>query len=148
MKLRPHHILDILRDYGNGRIFTPHPYGHALHIVAPKLLSHLDIAVELVLGADDICQPCQHLQADDQCDDVLSQLEQPISKQMYNDKLDTRLFSYLELKPGVVLSMQAFLERVRGKTPGIEKVCTHPQEDERVRLDGITHGLEKLGIPA
>ncbi len=144
MKLRPHHVLDIIRNYGNGIEFKAHPYGHAVHSVAHIVLSNLEIEIEFILGADDICQPCQHLQADGLCDDVLHQLEQPISKQTYNDELDKRLFSYLDVKPGIVMPMQTFLKRVGRKIPGIEKVCTHPQEDEQFRLNGLKHGLEKL----
>ncbi len=146
MKLRPHHVLDILRNYGNGIAFKAHPYGHAVDSVAHIILSNLDIEIEFILGADDMCQPCQHLQADGRCDDVLHQLENPISKHTYNDELDTRLFLYLDMTLGIVMPLRTFLERVGSKIPGIEQVCTHPKEDEQFRLHGITQGLKKLGI--
>ena len=34
MRLRPHHILDIISSYGHGAEFRPSPYGHAVHTVA------------------------------------------------------------------------------------------------------------------
>ena len=48
------------------------------------ILSNLDIEFEFVVGADEICRPCTHLGADSRCDDVLHQLDSPISKQEYN----------------------------------------------------------------
>ena len=146
MKLRPHHILDILRTYGHGKTFTPHPYGHALHTVAQTILSDLSREVELIIGADEICLPCRHLQANGICDDVLQQLEPPLSKQSYNDALDRRVFTYLGLKPGSVLSAQRFFEIVDEKTPGIETICSHPHERAQYRLSGLTQGLRDLGI--
>jgi hypothetical protein len=40
--IRPHHLLDILRDYGYGIRYEPHEYGHALHAVAGKIITGLD----------------------------------------------------------------------------------------------------------
>jgi hypothetical protein len=146
MKLRPHHILDILRNYGHGKAFEPHPYGHALHTVAHALLSNIDIDIELVLGGDAICRPCRHLSADGVCDDVLPQLAHPLSKQIYNDTLDQRLFAYLGMSPGCVLSLRNFLEAVNSKIPGLELLCAHPCESVQFRLDGLLQGLQQLGI--
>ena len=78
MRLRPHHLIDIITDYGHGRRFAPHPYGHAVHSVAQRIVDDPDIEIEFVLRADDICSPCCHLQADGQCDDVLRQLDRRI----------------------------------------------------------------------
>jgi hypothetical protein len=146
VKLRPHHLLDILTSYGNGEKFEPHPYGHALHIVGPKVLAHLELPVTFVVAADDICAPCKHLRPDGTCDDVLSQLSPPISKQEYNDKLDRRVLACLDLRPGATLTARAYFELVNRHVPGIEKICTHPKEDEQRRLAGMIKGLEMLGI--
>ena len=146
MKLRPHHLIDVVSDYGQGVEFSPHPYGHALHTVAARLLAEPSLEVELVLAADDICAPCCHLQADGSCDDVLAQLAEPISKQAYNDDLDARVFAALGLEPGTRLTVRAFLERLHAHVPGIEQVCTHPGEDRADRLRGLQAGLERLGV--
>ena len=61
MKLRPHHILDIISKYGHDVQFGPHPYGHSLDIVAQKLLSNLELKIKLVLGADDVCAGLEKL---------------------------------------------------------------------------------------
>jgi hypothetical protein len=146
MKLRPHHLIDIVSDYGHGVEFGPHPYGHALHTVADQVINDLDLEVVFVPAADEICFPCRYLRADGQCEDVLHQLEKPVSKQTYNDELDGKLFPYLEMRPGRRMTVRAFLQRVDAHTPGIEKICTHPGEEETRRLGGLVRGLEKLGV--
>jgi hypothetical protein len=146
MKLRPHHLIDIVSDYGQGVVFKPHPYGHAVHTVAECVLNDLDLEVAFVLGADTICMPCRHLKADGQCDDVLSQLEEPAPKQAYNDALDGKLFAYLGMEPAARMTVRAFLEKVSRRTPGIEKICTHPGEQESERLKGLEEGLTRLGV--
>ena len=152
MKLRPHHLLDIITDYGHGVEFRPHPYGHALHTVAAQVLTSPGLAVEFVLAADEICHPCRHLRSDGQCGtdvpirDVLHQLGEPKSKQAYNDELDRKLFSYFGMRPGEEMTVGAFLEKVNQHTPGVEKICTHPGEEEEDRLEGLENGLTRLGI--
>ena len=146
MQLRPHHILDIISAHGQGIVFQPHPYGHSLHIVSPKLLSDLTLKIKLVLGADDICSGCKHLLPDGKCDDVLAQLNPAPSKQAYNDVLDCRLFDNLTIKVNTVMTTHKYLEIVNAKVPGIEKICTHPKENQEERLKGLIDGLVKLGI--
>jgi len=146
MRLRPHHLIDIVSKYGHGAKFEAHPYGHALHIVAQQVVNHPHLGVELVLAADEICYPCRHLRVDGQCEDILHQLEEPISKQTYNDELDGKLFSNFKIQPGTRMTVGEFLERLNEHTPGIEKVCTHPGEMERSRLEGLMRGLTRLGV--
>ena len=146
MELRPHHLLDIINDYGKDAEFKPHPYGHAVHTVAKSVLADLDIKVKFIVGADEICKPCKYLGKDGICTDVVSQLDPPPSKQEYNDNLDNLLFSYLGFEPDTTMSVKKYLEIVNEKVPGIEEICTHPKEDMTERLEGLTQGLIKLGI--
>jgi hypothetical protein len=139
-------MLDIITDYGRGVEFEPHPYGHALHIVAAQVLADPGARVTFVLTADAICEPCRHLRPDGQCGDVLHQLEKPLSKQAYNDELDRRLFSALGMCPGEEMALRTFLERVQEHTPGIETICTHPGEQETSRREGLEQGLTRLGL--
>ncbi len=146
MQLRPHHILDIISAFGKGIEYQPHPYGHSLHIVAPRLLSNLDLKIKLVLNADDICEGCEHLLPDGKCKDVLAQLTPSPSKQAYNDVLDSRLFDDLSIEPDCEITTREYLEVVNKKVPGIEKICTHPKENQQERLNGLVSGLIKLGL--
>ncbi len=146
MNLRPHHIIDIITDYGNNVQYQPHPYGHSQHLAAPKLLSNLDLKIKLVIEGDDICAGCKHLMHDGKCDDVLAQIIPSPSKQAYNDVLDSRLFDHFLLVPSCIITFRKYLEIVNNKTPGIEKICTHPKENPEKRLSGLINGLIKLGI--
>ena len=146
MKLRPHHVLDIITSYGHGQKFEAHPYGHAVHTVAATILADLELKVEFVIGSDEICRPCKYLQSNGQCGDVLHQLDPPISKQEYNDKLDCRLFDYLGLTSSKVMTIREYLEIVNENVPGLEKICTHPKENQQERLKGLQDGLTELGI--
>ena len=144
MRLRPHHLIDIITDYGHGRRFAPHPYGHAVHSVAQRIVDDPDIEIEFVLRADDICSPCCHLQADGQCDDVLRQLDPPVPKQDYNDELDRQLFERLDIAPGARMRVSEFLTLLQMRTPGIELLCAHPGETKDQRLDGLQRGSVRL----
>jgi len=77
---------------------------------------------------------------------VLTQLSPSPSKQAYNDVLDCRLFDDLSIVPDAVISTREYLMDVNRKLPGIEKICTHPKEDQQERLNGLISGLIKLGI--
>ena len=146
LPLRPHHLLDILCDYGHGITYQPHPYGHALHTVAAQVLSNLDLEITLVVAADSICQPCHHLHPDGRCDDILGPLPDSPSKQAYNDALDRRLSAFFKLDQGQTMTVYEFCQRVSQNLPGIEKVCTHPGEEEQYRLAGLQNALNLLGI--
>ena len=84
--------------------------------------------------------------ADGKCDDVLAQLTPSPSKQAYNDVLDCRLLDLLEIRIDSIMTVREYLEIVNKQVPGIEKMCTHPKEDEGERLAGLTEGLIKLEI--
>ena len=146
MILRPHHLLDIITGLGNKVHYTAHPYGHSQHLVVACLLADPAQAVTFVLGADDICAGCCHLQADHSCDNILRQLDPPLSKQTYNDGLDARLFPLLGIQPGDVLPLPEYLARVQALLPGLELVCSRPGEDPERRLTGLYSGLRKLRV--
>ncbi|MHB1357237.1 MAG: hypothetical protein ACYCZF_14815 [Anaerolineae bacterium] len=145
MILRPHHLLDIITSLGNGVHYTAHPYGHAQHLVAARLLADPIQPITFVLGADDICAGCCHLHTDLSCDDVLRQLAPPTSKQAYNDGLDARLFPLLGIVPGDTLPLPEYLARVQALLPGLETICAHPGEEQASRLAGLRSGLRLLG---
>jgi hypothetical protein len=146
LKLKPHHVLDIVSHYGEGRDFQPHPYGHAVHTVAQALIANQDLTIEFTLGADDICQPCRHRQADGRCDDVLAQLPEKPSKHDYNLSLDKKLFACFGFPAGRVMTFRAYLEIVTRYLPGLERICSHPGENPASRLAGLQKGLVKLGL--
>ncbi|MHB9033078.1 MAG: hypothetical protein ACYC6L_08520 [Anaerolineae bacterium] len=144
MNLRPHHLLDIISGLGRGAHYTPHPYGHSQHLVVAQLLADPAQEITFVCAADAICAGCVHLQPDGSCNDVLAQLDPAPSKQAYNDALDMRLFPLLGLRPGDTLPLPEYLAHVKALLPGLEQVCTHPGEDQAVRLASMQIGVEVL----
>jgi hypothetical protein len=146
MRLRPHHLLDIITQYGAGLPFQPHAYGHAVHTVAEAVLADPNVTIESVVGADDICAPCKHLIAG-RCDDVLRELDPPLSKQDYNDDLDRRVLAHLGIVEGAQLTCREFLAVVRDHLPGLAEACTHPGEDRGERLARLTRGLARTRTP-
>jgi hypothetical protein len=146
MKLRPHHLIDIVTSFGHGQAFTPHPYGHALHAVAGAVLGNVAIEVEFVIAADDICGPCVHLRPDGRCDDVRKNTNPPESKQTHNDAMDRRILDYLDMKPLQRMTVGEFLRLVDSRTPGIVGVLSGEEKVRVSRLEGWTKGLTKLGI--
>jgi hypothetical protein len=144
--LRPHHLLDFLRDYGYGIRYQPHEYGHALHMVADRVMNDLDQEVVFVVAAGDICRPCRHLHADGSCDDTMIVENEKISKQAYNDALDRRLWSYLELDKCNRMTAREFFRLILHYLDGIEVICTHPGEEKVDHKRGLSEGLSIFGI--
>jgi hypothetical protein len=144
--LRPHHLLDILRDYGYGIRCEPHEYGHALHVVAERVMADPDREVEFVVAADDICRPCRNLRADGSCADTMERDGKTVSKQIYNDALDRRLWTHLGLEKTNRMTAREFFRLVAERLDGIEDVCTHPGEEKIYRKNGLVEGLRKSGI--
>ena len=109
MRLRPHHLIDIVTSFGHGQEFRPHPYGHALHTVAQAVLADPDVEAEFVIAADDVCRPCSHLTPEGLCDDIRVNRPPPLWKQEYNDDLDRRLLAHLHVNDGVCMTVREFL---------------------------------------
>ena len=58
--IRPHHLLDIMRDFGNEIVRDAHPYGASLNKVTDIVLSDIDQKIILVTGVDfDLCDMFQ-----------------------------------------------------------------------------------------
>jgi hypothetical protein len=144
LQLRPHHLIDIIRNIGLERPLKPHPYGHAQHIITKSILDGAEKEFMLVCGADDLCGPCIHLTPERICDDVLSQLEVPVRKQEYNDALDHRLFDFFGLQEGSVISLSDFRMLLESRFEEILPHCQHPKEDLISRREGLRKGLDRL----
>ena len=144
MRVRPHHLLDIISSHGAGHEFKPAAYGHAVHTCAEIVLNDLDTPLEFVVGADFICEPCIHL-VEGRCDDVLSQLDPPISKQEYNDDLDRRVLAHFEMQEGDRMTFGEYLQVIREHFEGLPELCTHPKGAVEDRAKNLDAGLTTLG---
>jgi len=114
--IKPHHFVDIITSFGAGKTkFEPHPYGHALHTVAEKILNNRDIILEIELGADDICKPCKH-NINGLCDDIIDtsfRPKAPPSKREWNLLIDQRWCERLKVKQGDRLTARQLCQRLR-----------------------------------
>jgi len=142
--IRPHHLTDILSNYGRGSKFdVPARSGQQMHIVAPAILSNIDIKAKFVVGADDICKGCKFLNDKGECTRVKAS---GLVLQTYNITVDNKILDYLGIKENAVMPVREFLLKVNDHLPGIETVCTHPGEDPKERKETIEKALRKLEI--
>ena len=146
LKLRPHHIIDIIRDFGENKTFSPHPYGHAYHIIADVIVKNLNQTIQLVNCADDICIPCIHLQSNNKCNDILFNHPYSCSKQEYNDYLDKSLLNFLSLEKDIRISIDDYLNLLLQRIEFFDTIYPHSKEIIDKRKVAFLNGLKKLGI--
>ncbi len=116
--MKPHHMVDILVQFGNGEEFVPHPYGHAVHSVAERVLSDPNLVLQMESGIDDICAPCIH-NANGVCDDSIDNSwrpQAPTSKNTWNLRIDERYYAKFSLKNGDQMTVRRFAEMVSNLT--------------------------------
>lgn len=142
LELRPHHLLDIIRDYGNDVKRETHKWGASLPEVTKRILNNPEQIVRFVLVADSICETCSMLQGRI-CQAYINDL---ISMQEYNDNLDERIFKELSIKPGIELSVIEFLAITKNKNEELLKLFTSPTNNPELRAQGMKNGYQKLGI--
>jgi len=99
LRIKPHHFLDIIRDFGAGVHHKPHPYGHAVHEAARLLRENPRTLLELTSGADEICQPCRFLKHG-RCTDTTTTPGRKVRKGSWNRLIDCRIFKRLGLREG------------------------------------------------
>ena len=140
VQAKPHHFLDIVTDFGAGNAFTPHPYGHAVHIVAEKALSDRNVVLQLVLGCDDICRPCIHSK-EGRCVDSVD--HPPFSsKEEYNRTIDARIFQQLGLEEGTEIAASEFCRITRDKIGNLYDIWREvPREHTDLRRQNLMKGI-------
>lgn len=141
IKIRPHHLLDLVRDYGNNYKKPPHPWGASVKSVSDLVFSDIHQVVVLVMGVDSICQTCRKLN-DGICE---ANINEDLLMRDYNDPLDERLFSSLEIRPGDRLTVYAFLKLVSERMFVLE-LFNSPSNKKHVRRQGTELALMKFGL--
>ncbi|MBM4031021.1 MAG: hypothetical protein FJ291_04460 [Planctomycetes bacterium] len=125
IRIKPHHFIDIVAEIGRGQTaWQPHPYGHAVHTVAARLLADPDAMLEMELGADDICAPCNH-NVGGLCDDAIDisfRPAAPSSKREWNLLIDRRWCQRLGLAQGDRLTARQFCERLKALRPDLAAI--------------------------
>ncbi len=143
LAIKPHHFVDILCSLGDGiERFTPHPYGHAVHSVARRLLDAPNTVLRIELQADDICAPCCH-NIDGQCDDTIDtsfRPSAPESKREWNLRIDQRWCKVLGIAQDekiVAIELCRKIQKQLDQLPAIYREIIEPQRiaQRRSRLD-------------
>lgn len=150
INIKPHHLVDIITDYGEGRTdWQPHPYGHAVHTIAKRVIAEPDVLLRMDSGADDICAPCKH-NINGLCDDTIDtsfRPKAPRSKRENNLIIDRRWYARLGLKDGDTLTARDFVAKV-GQViqKGISDIYAElPPKMVSDRLARLKAGVTKFG---
>lgn len=148
IRLRPHHVLDIVAYWkpDDEPEYERKPGENGVRTVCRMMTQGLDIPAEFGPGADCICEPCSHLQANGRCDQILQHYGRPLPMDDYNDPLDRRVLDYLGMEDGARMTVREFLELVNRNVPGVELVSHRTNETDESRRAGYIKGLIELGI--
>ena len=142
IRIRPHHLLDIIRDYGNEIERDAHPYGASLKEVTDVVLSNIDKKVRLVSRVDSICITCSKLR-DNIC---YAKINDDLLMRDYNDNLDDKLFNVMKLSPESELTVRAFLEIVNRNLSSIIAQFSSTSNKLDVRKAGTVRALKNLKL--
>jgi hypothetical protein len=146
LRIKPHHFVDILTSLGQGRAFEPHPYGHAVHVVAGCLLAERDTMLQMEFGADEICGPCTHNKAG-WCDDTIDTSWRPAApscKREWNLLLDERWCRRLGLAAGDRLTARQFCRLLRGRAGDLVEIYPEfPPDRIAARERDLAAGIER-----
>ena len=148
IRLKPHHLVDIVMALGAGQErFQPHPYGHAVHTVAHRVLGDSGTVMRIELGADDICQPCRH-NIQGACDDRIDNSwcpRAPSSKRLWNLRLDRRWCRRLGLRRGDRLTVGEFFRLLRQRAGDLADIYREiPTDRVAIRAENLRRGLDRL----
>lgn len=142
MKLKIHHFFDIIRDFGSGREITPHPHGHAYHLVAEQIRSNPKLEFELVIASDKICLPCSHL-IEGICDDVITHRFDFKGKEDFNNHLDKRIMDVCGIEKSKKYSPKLLCELASKYLKDIESIYEGNVKDHtKARKQNVIRGLQ------
>ncbi|MBN2288188.1 MAG: hypothetical protein JXQ83_02575 [Candidatus Glassbacteria bacterium] len=136
LRIKPHHFLDIIRDFGEGREHGPHPYGHLVHVAARTIREHPETVLELTAEPDEICLPCRFL-VDGNCIDVTQSPGHLIPKDRWNRLIDGRIFERLGLKEGDRLTALEFCRLARERLGDLYSLYAEADRDKTTRRRGL-----------
>lgn len=144
MKLRIHHLFDIIRDFGSGKIFEKHDYGHSYHTIAQKIRDDKAIEIKLVIAQDDICENCIKL-VDGDCIDSINHRKDFDKKEVFNNYLDNRIMKILNLQEHEVVNLEEIVKRSDSYLDKIEYIYAGNDENHTLmRKSHVIKGVEKL----
>ena len=141
--IKPHHLLDIIRDFGAGRKHEPHPYGHDVHRLAGLVRSNPHTVFVLTAEADSICEPCCNL-IENHCVDTTASPGEEVSKESWNRLIDGRIFERLGLEEGAEISALDFCRLASQRLGDLYTLYAEVEpEKTAVREKNLARGLKQ-----
>lgn len=145
IKIKPHHLLDIIKLYGAGvEVFQPDTiYKHNFYRVGNLVLKDPSTLVQLALGCDDVCNPCV-FNNNGTCRDVVAGTN--IMKEDYNRQIDSRLLSFLKFNVGDIMTVQSYCAAVHESFDAIKLREVWSDESDmqfQKRIENLQKGLTK-----
>lgn len=151
MKIRIHHFFDIIHDFGSNKEIVPHSYLHSYHKVAHEIRENANIEFEIVLGVDDVCERCIHLQ-NSGCDDLINHRKDFTEKEGFNNYLDKRIIEICAIQLSVKYSpiflceiAHKYIEKIEFIYQGNDK--EHTLLRKRNVILGLKYYSEKHRFP-
>lgn len=147
--IKPHHLLDIFKLYGKGvGHFTPDlNYEHDFYRIANLVLNNPHAAIKLVVGLDDICQPCK-FNVGGKCIDSVPDMDgEFLAKENWNKEIDTRILKYLGVEPGFETTVLDYCVLVLKKIDNdavLDIWRERPKAESISRATNLFKGLKKF----
>ena len=142
LKIKPHHLLDIIRDFGSGREHQPHPYGHDVHRLAGIIRENPQTEFEFTAEADSICAPCKNL-INTHCIDKTEITGKETTKESWNRLLDGRIFKRLEIQEGTIMTAIEFCRLAQKKLGNLYSLYAEVEKSQTaVREKNLMQGLK------
>jgi hypothetical protein len=145
IRIKPHHFIDFMTALGEGKVvFEPHPSGHADYLIAHKLAQNPLRPLQVVLGVDDVCFPCQfHLEGTckGEMDTAFSSYEEA-SRQPLICAIDRRWCERLGIQDRETMPALDFCRRIANIADDISGIYAEiPSEQIKKRIQSLHAGL-------
>jgi len=144
VRLRPDHVIWLLK-YLYRRDGNDPERQHGGRKVLESLTADLDQPVQLVLGVDDICEPCKY-NHDGRCTDGLSWTPK-ITKQEWVERRDAVAMRLLQLSPPATMSARKLFALFEQRLPLLaalqpeyhdyEPGCLKGRRDQALYAEGL-----------
>lgn len=146
IRIKPHHFIDFMTALGEGQVeFKPHPSGHADYLIAHKLTQNPHRSLQIVLGVDDVCFPCQ-FHIDGTCKGIFDSAFLPVdtaSRQPAICAIDRRWCERLQIQDRETLPALDFCRRIYSIIDEVSDIYAEiPFNEVSERMRYLRAGIE------
>ena len=148
--IKPLHFVDFITSVGAGKTtWKPTARRNAFYSVAQTLFSNRDLLLEIRLGIDDVCQPCEaHDRTKGICTATIDTSYRPKAPSLMREwdfLIDTRWCQRLKITPGQKLTARQLCERLRDRAGDITDIYREiPADRTAKRASNLKKGIEKF----